>query len=151
MKIGRPRKFKSNKALKMAIEEYFDKISYTKIATDEDGKELIADSGKPIMMRQFVRPPTVTGLCLHLGIDRSTWQNYCDTEKHPEFAEVTMMAAGIMESYLEEELLIRAKPQGIIFNLQNNYGWREKNEVKVDGESSIEINVRELSEDGNGN
>ncbi|MBQ9702998.1 MAG: hypothetical protein IJV68_00460, partial [Clostridia bacterium] len=102
------------------------------------------DDGEVIMIQRFVRPPTISGLCLNLGIDRSTWQNYCDREKHPEFAEITMMTSGVIESYLEEELLIRSKPQGVIFNLQNNYGWKEKKDVDVDGISSISVSVKEV-------
>ena len=41
-----------------------------------------------------------------------------------------------MEAYLEEQLLTREKNvQGLIFNLQNNYGWREKREVELGGET----------------
>lgn len=81
---------------------------------------------------QYVVPPSIAGLCLQLGIDRSTWQNYADPALHPELADVAAEARARIEAYLEQELLTREKGlQGIIFNLQNNYGWRQKQEVEL--------------------
>lgn len=121
MGAGRPKKY-TKKGLEKAVEEYFSSIS-----RDADGE---------VWAAEYKRPPTVSGLCLYLGIDRSTWQNYADRELHPEFQEITAYAKMRMEAYLEEQLLTREKNvQGLIFNLQNNYGWREKREVELGGES----------------
>ena len=120
MGAGRPKKY-TKKSLQQAVDGYFASIS-------ENGGEAWA--------AEYRRPPTVSGLCLYLGIDRSTWQNYADRTLHPEFAEITAMARMRMEAYLEEQLLTREKNvQGLIFNLQNNYGWREKREVELGGET----------------
>lgn len=121
MGVGRPKKY-TKKGLEKAVEKYFSSIS-----RDADGEAWAAE---------YKRPPTVSGLCLYLGVDRSTWQNYADRELHPEFQEITAYAKMRMEAYLEEQLLTREKNvQGLIFNLQNNYGWREKREVELGGES----------------
>lgn len=133
MKVGRPKKYKTKKALADAIERYFRSISRTIQAQEAlTGTIIYNDDGEAIMLTQYIRPPSVTGLCLHLGIDRSTWQNYCDETLHPEFTEVTGMTRSRIEAWLEEQLLIREKGvQGIIFNLQNNYGWKQKQEVEL--------------------
>ena len=90
------------------------------------------DDGEEIKVVQFVVPPSVTGMCLYLGIDRSTWQNYADAALHPELAGICQGARTRIEAYLEQELLTREKGvQGIIFNLQNNYGWKQKQEVEL--------------------
>lgn len=121
MGFGRPKKY-TKKGLEKAVEEYFSSIS--------------RDADSEAWAVEYKRPPTVSGLCLYLGIDRSTWQNYADRELHPEFQEITAYARMRMEAYLEEQLLTREKNvQGLIFNLQNNYGWREKREVELGGES----------------
>ena len=87
---------------------------------------------REIKVVQFVVPPSVTGMCLYLGIDRSTWQNYADAALHPELAGICQGARTRIEAYLEQELLTREKGvQGIIFNLQNNYGWKQKQEVEL--------------------
>lgn len=118
MPVGRPKKY-TKKGLETAVEGYFASIS-----------------GGEAWEAEYKRPPTVSGLCLYLGIDRSTWQNYADPKLHPELQEITAYAKMRMEAYLEEQLLTREKNvQGLIFNLQNNYGWREKREVELGGET----------------
>lgn len=135
MPAGRPKKY-SKKSLEQAVEGYFSSISRTVDVRDEDGGTVFNDAGDPIRVVEYVRPPSVGGLCLYLGIDRSTWQNYADRTLHPELAEITAYARMRMETYLEEQLLTREKNvQGLIFNLQNNYGWREKREVELGGET----------------
>lgn len=121
MGAGRPKKY-TKKSLQEAVDGYFSSIS--------------RDGGGEAWAAEYKKPPTVSGLCLYLGIDRSTWQNYSDRSLHPEFAEITAMARVRMEAYLEEQLLTREKNvQGLIFNLQNNYGWREKRDVELGGET----------------
>ena len=122
---GRPRKYKTKKALETAIDGYFNSISRT-VPVICGREQAENDDGEPMYQTQYLRPPTISGMCLYLGIERSTWQNYCDRKLHPEFAEITAMARGRIEAYLEEELVTRDKVQGIMFNLQNNYGWRNK-------------------------
>lgn len=130
---GRPKKYGGKKALSEAIERYFNSISRTIYAKDEETGEIICgDDGREITVTQYIRPPSVSGLCLYLGIDRTTWFNYCDEKAHPEFREITAMTRGRLEAYLEEQLLMREKGvQGIIFNLQNNYGWKQRQEVEL--------------------
>ena len=100
--------------------------------TDNSGGIIRNDDDEEIKVVQFVVPPSVTGMCLYLGIDRSTWQNYADAALHPELAGICQGARTRIEAYLEQELLTREKGvQGIIFNLQNNYGWKQKQEVEL--------------------
>ena len=135
MGAGRPKKY-TKKTLEAAVEGYFASISRKVQAVDGSRRPLYNDAGEPIRVTEYVRPPTVSGLCLYLGIDRSTWQNYADRKLHPELAGIAAAAKMRMEAYLEEELLTREKNvQGLIFNLQNNYGWREKREVELGGET----------------
>ena len=135
MGAGRPKKY-TKAGLQKAVDGYFASISRTVTALDEDKNPLYNDAGEAIKITQYVRPPSVSGLCLCLGIDRSTWQNYGDARLHPELAGVVAQAKMRMEAYLEEQLLTREKNvQGLIFNLQNNYGWREKREVELGGET----------------
>lgn len=131
MAAGRPKKY-TKKGLREAIERYFRSISRTIPARDDTGGIIRNDDGEEIKVVQFVVPPSVTGMCLYLGIDRSTWQNYADAVLHPELAGICQGARTRIEAYLEQELLTREKGvQGIIFNLQNNYGWKQKQEVEL--------------------
>lgn len=130
--VGRPKKYKTKKQLSEAVERYFSSISKVVTVYDEIGAVMIGDDCNIMQRVEYIDPPTITGLCLYLGIDRRTWANYCDIELHPEFADVTAYARARIEAWLERELLTREKSvQGLIFNLQNNFGWRQKAEVDL--------------------
>ena len=87
MAAGRPKKY-TKKGLREVIERYFRSISRTIPARDDTGGIIRNDDGEEIKVVQFVVPPSVTGMCLYLGIDRSTWQNYADAALHPELAGI---------------------------------------------------------------
>ena len=158
-KRGRPLKYKSADALYEAIDAYFDSISYTKPLTRLfNGEEvpLLSDSGRELKRLIYVTPPGITAMCLAIGIDTSTWENYSDPELHPEFRDVTRWAKARIEAYLEEEVNTRDRPQGVIFNLENNYGWKRKHEVDVNskitgsiaqiGDISLDEKMRMIAE-----
>lgn len=147
MTAGRPKKYKSKKALAEAIERYFSSISRTIPAQEAlTGNEIYNDDGERIMLTQYVRPPSICSMCLYLGIDRSTWQNYCDAQLHPELQDITQTARARIEAYLEEQLLTREKGlQGIIFNLQNNYGWKQKTEMELGEKTRQTVTAQSMS------
>ncbi len=120
---GRPKKY-TVKRFREAVDSWFRSIT-----VEIEVNDLINLDGEPITKRIYAVPPTISGLCLKLGIDRRTWQNYADPEQNPKLAEICADVRLRIEAYLEEQLLTRVKSlQGIIFNLQNNYGWRERHE-----------------------
>jgi len=129
-KRGRPKKY-SAREFEEAVEAWFRSITMETL--DEHALNL---DGEPILRRAYAVPPTISGLCLQLGIDRKTWQNYADplrnggSERKPSaHSRICEDVRLRIEAYLEEQLLTREKSlQGIIFNLQNNYGWSEKHE-----------------------
>ena len=153
--MGRSKKYNA-KSLQAAIDDYFAAISYTTTAKemvdsgkrDEKGHvilhpiEIKNDRGEPIAVREFVRPPTVTGLCRSLGISRETWREYSDDEKLGPIAEA---GKAVIEEYLETMLYREKNVTGIIFNLQNNYGWKEKKEV--DGKQRVTFTLSEEAEE----
>lgn len=128
MAAGRPKKYTA-KQFREAVEAYFARLRTIVPMLDPLGENLLDVNGDPIVRTVYTIPPTISGLCLALGIDRSTWQNYADPEQNPKHAPVCEDVRLRIEAYLEEQLLTREKSlQGIIFNLQNNYGWRERHE-----------------------
>lgn len=152
--MGRPRKY-TERTLRKAVEAYFHRITRTitireQVNTGEkDGfghwvytlEDVRNDDGEPVKVRQFVVPPTVGGLCEALGIHRSTWADYCDPEKHPELQEVTAWAREVIQHYLESELLGRdgKNLKGVIFSLQNNFGYSEKREVELGARAAMAV------------
>ena len=72
------------------------------------------------------KPYTMTGLALSLGIDRRTLINYGNKEL---FFTLIKNAKAKVEEQLEENLYRLGNNSGVIFNLKNNYGWRDSVEV----------------------
>lgn len=146
--MARPKKFTAAK-LRKEVERYFDSISRTITVKekkdsgerDKDGHvvwefvDIINDLGEPLRKREYIVPPTVGGLCDYLGIHRSTWNDYCNPELHPEFSDTTTRARGSMRAYLETELLTRKDVKGVIFDLQNNYGYTDRKEIEIGSET----------------
>lgn len=147
--MGRPKKY-TERTLRKAVEEYFDSITREVAMTekvdtgqkDADGHKIfenvpvINKRGEQVKITEYLVPPTVGGLCEHLGIHRSTWAEYCDENAHPEFSDTTTRTRGRMREYLEQQLLIRKDVKGVIFSLQNNYGYTERREVDFGPQAS---------------
>lgn len=139
--MARPKKY-TKKELEAAVERYFDSISRIVGLTEKvdtgrrDGSGHVIYESKPVvnklnqqvMVTEFVVPPTVGGLCEFLGIHRSTWAEYCKMEK---FSDTTTRARGRMRAWCEDQLLVRKDVKGIIFNLQNNYDYKERREIDL--------------------
>ena len=103
---GRPSKFKSVEELQEAIDKYFEEC-------DERGK-----------------PYTVSGLAYALDTTRRTLLDY---EEKDEYSHTIKKAKAKIESFNEELLYSKDVPTvGVIFNLKNNYNWKDKQEIEAD-------------------
>jgi len=150
--VGRPLKFKSAAELQQKIDEYFDscyeEVWTEKIETDKKGK-VISKEWVPVLDRHgnikkvLVKPFTITGLALALNTTRETLLDYEDKEG---FSDTIKKAKEIIHNYVEEQLMIRDKPTGVIFNLKNNYGWKDKSEQEVIINSSIADRLKRARE-----
>lgn len=117
---GRPCKFESVEEMQMKIDEYFK-------TCDENGK-----------------PYTVSGLAYALDTSRRTLLNYQEKE---EFFHTIKKAKDKIEQFNEELLYSRDVPTvGVIFNLKNNYDWKDKQEIEADVNNDVTINI-ELSDE----
>lgn len=126
--MARPPKFNKKDDLRKAVDAYFDSISRHRFLTEADGEEIRNDAGDAVVVIEWLVPPSETSLCMKLGITKKTWCNYAHNDK---LKAVVEYAKARIEEYLEQQLMTRKNVRGIIFNLQNNYGWREKTEVEV--------------------
>ena len=105
-KTGRPKKYTEVEIMQQKINEYFKKC-------DKDNE-----------------PYTVTGLCLALDICRDTLLEY---SKDKRFSDTIKKAKLKVENYLEKHLITDSSTTGIIFNLKNNFGWKDKQELEHSG------------------
>lgn len=152
---GRPRKFQTPKALRKAVDAYFDAISYERDAVekidsgekDADGHTIwktvpiTAKNGQVAKVLYWTQPPGICDLCLQLRIDRSTWARM---EKQPGYAEVCAYARDRIEAYLAQRLDGK-NTQGVIFNLTHNFGWKERRELSLDEHAAKAIGAAGMS------
>jgi len=118
-KGGRPRKYSEQEVLQTKIDEYFNMC---------DEKE---------------KPYTITGLCLYLDIDRSTLLRY---EEKEEYCNTIKRAKNKIENYVEEMSLIgKLNPTVSIFNLKNNFNWKDKTEIETNQNIKVDNPYKELS------
>lgn len=148
---GRPPKFKTVEELERLLDAYFESCFATRWvkqpATDASGKPVLDAKGDMVMElveeKYQVRPYTVTGLALFLDTTRRTLIDYeqgnYDTDDI-KFSHAIKMAKTKVEQSLEEGILESKNPTGGIFNLKNNFGWKDRNEVDITTKDK-EINI----------
>jgi len=73
--------------------------------------------------------PTISGLSLVLGLTRQSLINY---EKKEEFFYTIEEAKQRIESYSEQKLFLN-NSNGVQFSLTNNFNWRNRQDVRLDG------------------
>lgn len=133
-KVGRPLKYKTVEDLQKIIDEYFQWCDNKtkKIYDEKKGAEyMISDPA----------PYTMHGLARRLGLSR---QGLLDYSKRDEFLDAIKEARDMVAEDVETRLMGRT-PTGAIFNLKNNFGWRDesKQEITLIGEpSSINIDTK---------
>ena len=156
--MGAPKKY-TPKKLNAAVEKYFKSITRQKKLTemkptgekDKMGHDIyeavpVKNSlGEEMTVTEYLIPPSVMDLSAFLGIHRSTWDNYCDHEMNPEFFDTTERAMGRIHAYLVRESLTRQGKdlKGVLFNLENNFGYKEQ--IGVSNES-VESFLRRMEE-----
>ncbi len=138
--MGRKKKY-TETTFKTKVNAYFDSISFSRqvqILHDTGRKNAkgypvmeyvgaVNDKKKPIYERVYTQAPSMRSLCLYLGISKQTLSNY--EGESGAFAEIISWARLRVEEYLQLQLNAGIKrPQGLIFDLQCNHGWRTDKE-----------------------
>lgn len=119
-KGGRPPKYATVEELQTGIDNYF-----------EDCKKTLSHL-------------TVTGLALFLNMTRKGLIEYA--EKSDEFGNAVKMAKLKVENYIEQRLF-ESNPAGCIFNLKNNFDWRDRNETELSTAPGRPLEYKNLTDD----
>jgi hypothetical protein len=150
-KIGRPKKFKSVAELDKAIQYYFNSITKSSLAfdtiingyEDEEKKKPIYEqiprlnnANEQIERMEYLEIPSITGLCLSVGLTRETWSQY---SKQKAFSDSIKRAKATIEKYNIEQLYVPKIATGVIFNLKNNFEWRDQQDLNHSGSLSVQI------------
>lgn len=127
-KIGRPLKYKTAEDMQKVIDKYFEDCDNYHFKTyDENGNEIYKHAPKPY---------TITGLALALDLCRQDLLNY---QGKKEFHDTVKRAKQRCENYAEEQLFRQGNCAGVIFNLKNNYGYKDKQEVEAEVSQTIKV------------
>ena len=113
--MGRLKKYENVEDMEKDIEKYF---------AEQDKKGM---------------PYTVSGLALALGMTRETLLRY---EENDIFSDTIKRAKQKIEEYVETRLFVSGIATGVIFNLKNNFGWKDKQEIEQNGEMNNTVTVK---------
>ena len=117
---GRPPKWTTPEMLQKDIDKYFEECKKT---------------GEPL---------TITGLAIALDTYRQTLMNY---EEKDEFFDTIKKAKQKIENFAEKKLYDKDVPTtGVIFNLKNNYGWVDRQEVDSKVNLSYEDTLKKVED-----
>ena len=116
---GRPLKYTDVEVMKADIEEYFI------------GDAFMGEGDNRVFA------PTVSGLAYHLDMSTECFRNY---EEKDEFFATVKRAKQRIEIALEQRLAGN-NVTGSIFNLKNNFGWKDKSEVDNSTVMKVEAEV----------
>lgn len=151
--VGRPLKFKTVEELQKKIDEYFDSCFedkwFDEDDRDEDGNRTFDTTGKfkkkPVKKKVQIKPFTVTGLALALDTSRKV---LCEYEEKDEFSNTLKKAKQKCENHAEE-CLFGNNVAGVIFNLKNNYNWKDQNQTQLTGDKENPLIVNVIRKNGN--
>ena len=117
--VGRPRAFKSVEEVEEKINAYFNYC---------EEKE---------------KPYTMSGLAYYLEVSRQTLVNYSNQD---QFFDTIKKARDRVQMQLEENALSnKANPTFTIFNLKNNFDWKDKIEHSSSEVENINKNISNIA------
>lgn len=140
MTLGRPPKYSTPEEMQRVIDMYFDGCLYNlRLAAGMDldtAHSIMADYSEDEIRhieRMGDMHPSVSGLSYMLGMSR---QALCDYSNKDDFLDTVKRAKQRVEMALEQRLFQQG-PVGAIFNLKNNFGWKDKTEQELSGHIGV--------------
>ena len=137
--VGRPLKYKSADELQTVIDLYFLACKINSAGLDDGEKhpllEEVDDESIKMLKPIEDRVPTVSGLAYTLGVSTECLRNYGTQE---EYSATVKKARQRVEISLEQRLAGTAVT-GAIFNLKNNFGWKDKTEQELTGKDGADL------------
>ena len=121
--MGRPKLYTDPEALSELIEDYFKTDAFM---GEGDNR---------------VYAPTMSGLAYHLEMDRKSLLNY----SKDELFFPTIKRARDRVAVALEQRLFGNNVTGIIFNLKNNFGWKDVKAQEISGADGSPIQVQDVS------
>lgn len=116
--VGKPLRFKTVEELQIAVDDYFNYC-------DNRVKTVYKSEGGEAYGINSPAPYTMSGLARALGISRQALSEYSHRE---HYGDTIKAARERVQEDIETRLMETSNQSGAIFNLKNNFGWRDKTE-----------------------
>lgn len=129
---GRPPLYTNKEELEAAIEEYFD-------FCDNRVQQVYSKKADAILEIINPEPYTMAGLAYYLHMDRDTLLRY---SKKKQFYGTIKAARNRVQMDVERRLM-EGQPTGAIFNLKNNFGYKDVSQQ--DGTQKVIVETRKHS------
>lgn len=118
--VGKPLRYKTIESLQSAINYYFNECdNRTKIFYDKEGTGVEGTIPEPY---------TMAGLAYAVGLSRQALMEYSHRDG---YGDAIKEARQKIERDVERRLMETTNQAGAIFNLKNNFGWRDKTETDI--------------------
>jgi hypothetical protein len=118
---GRKPKFRKVEKMQKAIDEYFARCDNRAIKVWDEKTQTEIMISKPA-------PYTMSGLASRLRMDRRSLVNYSNKRR---FFPTIRDARERVHEDVETRSLETRNEKGAIFNLKNNFGWRDESQTDV--------------------
>ena len=146
--VGRPPLYESAEEMQRIIDLYFIAIEVNKAKLHYSEIQLDGFNDEDLQVIDAVteEKPLVSGLAYMLDMTTETFRQYGSTEgtKDSEFSSTVKKAKQRIEKHLESRL-DGGNVIGTIFNLKNNFRWKDKFENEHTGPGGGPIQSRQLS------
>lgn len=138
MPAGRPPKYNNPEEMQRLIDLYF---LACKVTATEDASYIadLSEEDAEIVSSIDDAVPTVSGLAYLLGMSTEGLREYGNKD---EFSATVKRAKQRIEISLEQRLAGN-NVTGAIFNLKNNFGWKDKTERENSGGFSITVSEKD--------
>lgn len=104
----------------------------------------VTKDGNAAQIEEYIVQPTVSALCLHLGISRQTWARYA---KEKGYSSTVERARLRIETHLQDLLMLKNSANGAKFSLEHNFGWGAAGEgTQENAEPEAELSLPEKME-----
>lgn len=146
--VGRPPKYNTPEEMQRLVDLYFLSVRYNQILFSAQGGvesaekaiEHLSKGDQEIARKGEASVPTITGLGIALDLTRQGLIEYADKD---EFSDTIKRAKARVELALEERLY-GTSPVGTIFNLKNNFGWKDQTEQTINNRVTLDRTVKRL-------
>lgn len=119
-KSGQPLKFKKGE-----LTELFNAYKERNLTKNEDGKDT---------------PLSISGFAAFAGTNRMTLLNYRGRKEYMK--EIENIKAQCEGDAVDRMLSGRSNPISQIFNLKNNYSWKDKSELDATVEGNLGVSIK---------